>query len=102
MNQIPLADDGTSGPTELHTYFTEDKIPEEMTTIFLEEIATLENVWGIKHPATPPKKPATCNMKLSNDNEVQQAMKSVHGIRNFGVSVVPASEMRKGKRMNDI
>ena len=64
----------------------------------------------IKSPAVAPKKNseqeldtvqyAPCLVKLGNNNEIQQQMNSVHGIKDFVVSVVPTNEIRKEKRMH--
>ena len=59
FTQIPCSDDGTIGPTQLHTFFKNDKIPKDMTRDFLDAIANIENIWVIKEPATSPKKNST-------------------------------------------
>ena len=107
FKQIASAQDGTIGPTELHAYFIDDNIPKEMATKFRGAQAALQNKCKTQIPATKPKKNseqeldtvqyAPCLVKLRNDSEIKQNMKSVHGIKYFIVSVVPANEMRKEK-----
>ena len=80
-----------------------------MATKYRGAVAALQNKWKAKSPATAPNKKnskleldtvqyAPCLVKLGNNSEIQQHMKSVHGLKEFIVSVVPANEIRKEKK----